>query len=140
MNYLLYIEYSAENLQFYMWFRDYIKRFDKLPQSEKLLSPPIDPEKLETENLASPKMGKISKTANETLVSVFKGSSFAAPGTSPFEAESPLDEKSIAWSDASTVNSSKKTDYQNVAAVAFESAEVKVQPCKLHLLKAPIVC
>ncbi len=44
MNFLLYIENSAENLQFYLWFRDYVKRFEQLPENEKKLSPPWVPE------------------------------------------------------------------------------------------------
>ncbi|KAF3068990.1 hypothetical protein GL218_08018 [Daldinia childiae] len=39
MNYLLYIEHSAENLQFYLWYRDYIKRFDEADTVDTNLSP-----------------------------------------------------------------------------------------------------
>jgi hypothetical protein len=39
MNFLKYIELSAENLQFFLWYRDYSKRFNELPASEKALSP-----------------------------------------------------------------------------------------------------
>ncbi|KAF2994911.1 hypothetical protein E8E13_000136 [Curvularia kusanoi] len=39
MNFLKYIELSAENLQFFLWYRDYSKRFNELPASEKVLSP-----------------------------------------------------------------------------------------------------
>ncbi|KAL6152913.1 hypothetical protein ACJQWK_11434 [Exserohilum turcicum] len=39
MNFLKYIELSAENLQFFLWYRDYAKRFEALPESEKVLSP-----------------------------------------------------------------------------------------------------
>ena len=39
MNYLKYIELAAENLQFFLWYRDYAKRFDELPDKEKALSP-----------------------------------------------------------------------------------------------------
>ncbi|PVI06775.1 hypothetical protein DM02DRAFT_552255 [Periconia macrospinosa] len=39
MNYLKYIELAAENLQFHLWFRSYCNRFDKLPETEKALSP-----------------------------------------------------------------------------------------------------
>lgn len=38
LNYLLYVEHGAENLQFYLWYRDYAKRFGKLPQRERELS------------------------------------------------------------------------------------------------------
>ncbi|WPG97622.1 Hypothetical protein R9X50_00040200 [Acrodontium crateriforme] len=39
MNYLKYIEHSAENLQFFLWFKDYSDRFGKLPENEKSLAP-----------------------------------------------------------------------------------------------------
>ena len=42
MNYLLFVEHSAENLQFYLWLRDYEMRWDTLPQTEKDLSPELD--------------------------------------------------------------------------------------------------
>lgn len=39
MNYCLYIEHSAENLQFYLWLHGYTKRFSEAPQFERELSP-----------------------------------------------------------------------------------------------------
>jgi hypothetical protein len=38
MNYLKYIERAPENLQFFLWFVDYEKRFNALPESEKVLA------------------------------------------------------------------------------------------------------
>jgi hypothetical protein len=39
MDYLLYVEHAAENLQFYLWFDDYSRRFKAIPESQKILSP-----------------------------------------------------------------------------------------------------
>ncbi|TVY83806.1 hypothetical protein LSUE1_G001217 [Lachnellula suecica] len=39
MDYLVYIEHDAENLQFFLWYKDYCRRFDALPEKEKALSP-----------------------------------------------------------------------------------------------------
>jgi hypothetical protein len=39
MNYLLFVEYSAENLQFYLWHRDYVQRFVQAPRSDLALAP-----------------------------------------------------------------------------------------------------
>ena len=39
MNYLLYIEHSAENLQFFLWFRDYSQRFRDAKTSDIALAP-----------------------------------------------------------------------------------------------------
>jgi hypothetical protein len=39
MNYLLYIEHSAENLQFFLWLRDYTQRFKDAKTSDVALAP-----------------------------------------------------------------------------------------------------
>jgi len=39
MDYLVYVEHNAENLQFFLWFKEYTRRFNALPESEKALSP-----------------------------------------------------------------------------------------------------
>lgn len=39
MDYLVYVECNAENLQFYLWLRDYTRRFNELPEHERRLSP-----------------------------------------------------------------------------------------------------
>ena len=36
----MYVTHDAENLQFYLWLRDYTKRFFALPAAERALSPP----------------------------------------------------------------------------------------------------
>ena len=43
MDYLVYVEHNAENLQFYLWYKDYVKRFEALSDSEKALSPEWTP-------------------------------------------------------------------------------------------------
>ncbi|KAH9907883.1 regulator of G protein-like protein [Xylariomycetidae sp. FL2044] len=39
MDYLVYVERKAENLQFLLWYCDYVQRWSHLPQSKKDLSP-----------------------------------------------------------------------------------------------------
>lgn len=39
MDYLVYVERNAENLQFYLWLKDYTARFNALKQEEQALSP-----------------------------------------------------------------------------------------------------
>ena len=39
MNYLIYIEHSAENLQFFLWYKDYVKRFGNADTTDLHLSP-----------------------------------------------------------------------------------------------------
>lgn len=48
MDYLHYVEFNAENLQFYLWLKDYTRRFDALPESERKLSPEWIPVMKET--------------------------------------------------------------------------------------------
>jgi len=39
MDYLLYVAHDAESLQFFLWYRDYCRRFDALEPAQKQLSP-----------------------------------------------------------------------------------------------------
>ena len=39
MGYLLYVAHDAENLQFYLWFQDYSRRFFAASRAEQALSP-----------------------------------------------------------------------------------------------------
>jgi hypothetical protein len=43
MDYLVYVAFDAENLQFFLWYRDYMKRFNALPEDVKALSPEVHP-------------------------------------------------------------------------------------------------
>lgn len=40
MGYLLYVAHDAENLQFYLWFQDYSRRFFATSTTQQALSPP----------------------------------------------------------------------------------------------------
>lgn len=42
MGYLLYVSHDAENLQFYLWFQDYARRFAATSRTEQALSPRWD--------------------------------------------------------------------------------------------------
>ena len=68
MDYLVYIEYNAENLQFFLWYRDYVRRFDALPEKEKVLSPEWMPEAKGLPNLSNDReKGEKKKTKRDTL-------------------------------------------------------------------------
>jgi hypothetical protein len=45
MDYLFHVERSPENLQFFLWYCDYIQRWSTLLPRQKALSPIWDPEK-----------------------------------------------------------------------------------------------
>lgn len=77
MNYLKYIEFAAENLQFYLWHRDYTKRFNELPASERALSPEWFTQQASNElgsGHSTNHGNKLKPTA--ATVEVFKGTDF----------------------------------------------------------------
>ena len=145
MNYLIYIEVAAENLQFFLWFKDYSKRFSNLTTSKKVLAPKWVPDTVEVEPTVYGKPFDIKKASPETI-SVFKGTDFAMPKVTVSEytnnpfftppmtpdgvKESPTLCSEYGWSDDRfTIRSDNKT-FQQKAAGAFEAADVKLQPCK----------
>ena len=75
MNYLKFIEHAAENLQFYLWHRDYTKRFAELPDSERALSPEWTVQQAEAEMVAA-QSGTRKAKVNPVAAAVFKGTDF----------------------------------------------------------------
>lgn len=147
MNYLVYIEYSAENLQFFLWYRDYLKRFNELPASEKVLAPEWTVEQAEAE--ASTSQANAAAAAqipmNTEAAAILKGSDFGPPSVSMVELKSsdpfntpprtPTTSGSIApfESAESEDDSSLKhpgKSFQHKAAGAFAEADLKWQPCR----------
>ncbi len=69
MNYLIYIEQNAENLQFFLWYRDYVRRFELLPEKEKVLSPEWVPDSTDISGLSKGKEGeRESKKARKEVI------------------------------------------------------------------------
>lgn len=147
MNYLIYIEHAAENLQFFLWHRDYTRRFSTLPENEQRLAPEWTVDQAEAEVMASQNTSSGTKNLSPETTAVFRGTEFAAPVTSfgvepkgnPFNTppRTPLEERESftvsdnGWSDnGSTVQGSYKSSHQKKAAGAFEAADLKLQPCK----------
>ena len=144
MNYLIYIEHAAENLQFFLWYRDYVKRFSELPSNELALAPEWTAEQAEAE-ANQPTPGPKQKISAETAA-VFKGTDFAPPVASvvevkgnPFntpprtpngESES-VAQTEPAWSDngSTIMGSTTNKSFHTKAAGAFEGADIKWQPC-----------
>ena len=146
MNYLIYIEHAAENLQFFLWYQGYVKRFDALPANEQALAPLWAEQQGEAESnqpAAAPKQQISAETA-----AVFKGTDFAQPTSKVVEVKgnpfntpprTPVgDRESVnpseqGWSEnGSTLNMSHHTggSHQKKAAGAFEGADLKWQPCE----------
>ena len=77
MNYLKYIEHAAENLQFFLWHRDYTRRFSELTSRERQLSPEWTAEQAE-EEAANAAAGKPQPKRLDNLAKeMFKGTDFA---------------------------------------------------------------
>ncbi|CRK17162.1 hypothetical protein BN1723_002331 [Verticillium longisporum] len=83
MNYLIYIEHSAENLQFFLWIKDYEKRFANAKPSELALAPEWTQE-MEDETIANLRKEKAgafrqAKPGHE----IFKGTDFEKKANGP---------------------------------------------------------
>ena len=149
MNYLIYIELAAENLQFFLWYKDYVRRFDLLPENEKKLAPIWTAEQAEAQAGAMKDNQNPMKSISPAAAAIFKGTDFSTPKTTivevgrgnPFNTP-PMtpnsgERDSVApseypWSDSgSTLRSTGKAPYEKKAAGAFDSADIKLQPCKL---------
>ena len=145
MNYLIYIEHAAENLQFFLWYRDYARRFDALKTTEKVLAPVWTVEQAEAEANANQTSTLAPKMVSPETAAVFKGTDFAPPKASVVEVRgnpfntppmTPNTERasmmqSDIWSEAgSTFASSGNKSHQKTAGEAFQGADLKWQPCK----------
>lgn len=144
MNYLKYIEFAPENLQFYLWLRDYTNRFEQLKPSEAVLSPEWTLEQAEAEAVAYAAGSKRSKRVDPEVAEVFKGTDFAVEGQ-PKAAESAdpfgTPEKTPSIEDQRATMSEygssagdrtmqSNTTHHSIADQAFEDAGVKLKPCK----------
>ncbi|KAJ9155678.1 Regulator of G protein signaling superfamily [Pleurostoma richardsiae] len=77
MNYLIYVERSAENLQFFLWYRDYVKRFNDAKTSDISLAPEWT-QTMEEEALFKIQKEHAEKIRREPAVvgDIFKGTDF----------------------------------------------------------------
>lgn len=152
MNYLVYIEYSAENLQFFLWYRDYVKRFNELPRSERTLAPEWTAEQAEADTLTSQATAAAATQIpiSKEAAAILNGSDFVVPSVSMVELKSsdpfhtpprtPTTTGSIAQFESpesehgSTAKNPGKS-FQHKAAGAFAEADLKWQPCTLFQKK-----
>ena len=149
MNYLIYIERAAENLQFFLWYRDYSKRFFELSSNEQALAPEWSVEKAEGEAALAQANTPAPKNVSAETAAIFKDTDFAQPKVTvseynPFRTppRTPLRDGRDStvqseWSsdDVSTLKSSNKS-FHKKAAGAFEAADAKWKPCKHMILQS----
>jgi hypothetical protein len=75
MDFSKYIERNPENLQFYLWYRDYLKRFENLPNGERSLASEWTVERAAAEAEAA-RLEEKPKKVNPTATAVLKGTDF----------------------------------------------------------------
>jgi hypothetical protein len=138
MNYLKYIELSAENLQFFLWHRDYVKRFNDLPAKEQALASEWTVEQSNADAQTPGRSKKISSDA----AAILKGTDFAGrPKVSEGEKVNPFytpprtpsgqgERSSFGESNYESTVSDGKTDHAQRAAEAFKDVNLKWKPCK----------
>lgn len=137
MNYLIYVERSAENLQFFLWYREYTKRFNEATTSDMALSLEWT-QAMEDEAIAriqKEQADKIRKGTKTPAIKISNRIDFEkheipkAPGseTNPFSTppQTPYDQDG-----SSEYVSSTEQSYRSQANEAFASAGIKA-PCKL---------
>ncbi|KAF2017355.1 hypothetical protein BU24DRAFT_149030 [Aaosphaeria arxii CBS 175.79] len=140
MNYLKYIELAAENLQFYLWFRDYSKRFKELPEREQALSPVWSDPGSDSDTQQR------SKRVNPEASAIFNGTDFAESGTvaeadksNPFFTPPRTPTSSEQRRDVESVNSfddvpssNGRINHSQRAAGAFEGVGLKWKPLSVQ--------
>lgn len=88
MNYLIYVERSAENLQFFLWYRDYVKRFEQAKTSDLALAPDWTPameeeaiQRIQREQAEKARSKQPSSKPGDVTVDIFKGTDFEKGST-----------------------------------------------------------
>jgi hypothetical protein len=139
MNYLVYVEHSAENLQFYLWHQDYVKRFKAATTSDLVLAPEW------TKAMEDEVAVKLQKEATEKLrqeeagaSEIFKGTDFEKKhgDTSPADGNPFSTPPQTAASNgdgdstyAPSTQPSNARTYRSQASDAFAAAGAKT-PCE----------
>jgi hypothetical protein len=133
MTYLIYVEHAAENLQFYLWFQDYEKRFNANPTTDVKLAPEWtramqDEAVIKIRKEQSDKMRKESEAA-----AIFKGSDFEKKvgsqdrnmsAVDPFATppQSSKGDDSSIYTASCTMKSLNAMSHQSQASDAFKMA------------------
>ena len=153
IEYLLYVEHCAENLQFFLWYKDYAKRFENLSASEQCLSPeytqsrpPPIGEATNQPQQARTKTPKVTLAVQRFVDNAFAARSNKTIGLAPpspaLSKPNSINPADIFGSPGTSTTSGHLAfsfsgntsidgiNYKQVTAEAFEEAEIKWQPCK----------
>ncbi|KAI1093377.1 hypothetical protein F5B19DRAFT_132728 [Rostrohypoxylon terebratum] len=90
MDYLVYVEHNAENLQFFLWFCGYVEKWSQLPESERERSPAWGVRKRTNvrPHSRSEKLGESADKLNRILVILDRGTTTAEQAASTEEPDS----------------------------------------------------
>ncbi len=137
MDFLKYIEHDAENLQFFLWCKDYALRFFALPEHEQRLAPEWTAEQAQVEKKAieSEKPMKASIDPNIIIRSTefepprpFQQNGHnpfnTPPGTPSGNGRESMAPSTVGWSENGSTLNSGATDHTRKTAQAFEEAKV----------------
>jgi hypothetical protein len=142
MNYLVYVEHAAENLQFYLWFKDYEKRFSTANTSDVSLSPEWT-QAMEDEAVARVRKEQADRMKQEPAVAVaiFKGTDFekhpdnkrSNPFNTPPRSANGVSDNDSSWEGMTAGGTSNHQSVSNTssrtqAADAFQAAG-SMLPC-----------
>ena len=161
MNYLKYIEHDAENLQFFLWARAYQAKFERLPASERNLSPDWTDSQSEVGSTHTHShLAKISPDTAVALKGTGLGSTLpvtelatseseksnpfcSPPKTPPSDAQEGNMSSEInstagsgCWSSTERSTANISTHIKRKVDGAFDGAGLKWQPCKWPVCSA----
>lgn len=101
MNYLIYIEHSAENLQFFLWHRDYLARFEFASTSDLVLAPEWTKEQQEDSFAKLQKEHRVGlKRDPATTAAIFRGTDFEKHWPMSRTAAKSMEKKSPIFADS----------------------------------------
>lgn len=150
MDFLKYIEHDAENLQFFLWYKDYVKRFFTMPENEQKLAPEWTAEQAQAEKKAIDSEKPLKATIDPNTP--IRSTDFDPPrpiqenGHNPFNTPprtpSGNDRESMApstvgWSENGSTLNSGATDHTRKTAQAFEEAKT-LQPFTIQPFREEI--
>lgn len=131
MDFLVYIEHDAENLQFYLWYRDYVKRWSELPQREQALAPEWTSE--QAQHARNEAMTE--KKLNGDAAQILKGTDFepkvkktgdapnpfsTPPRTPSHEGRDSMAPSTVGWTEDGSTLGNGMGNHQKKSANAFE--------------------
>ncbi|KAI9761590.1 MAG: hypothetical protein M1840_001771 [Geoglossum simile] len=147
MNYLKYVEFAAENLQFFLWYTDYKKRFEHLDSTSKLLAPEWTATQIDAEIMLT-QSKTTTGTRSREAPTIFQGTMFdleekavsSEPAVNPFATPNGSLASDSASNFRGTSNATSwefgggdlgadsARNYAKTAASAFENAKLNWQP------------